>query len=93
MCGNSMVLGLLKVCAEFGIRVPEDLAIVTNDNPTIMSLPGIDVTTISIPMEDMVKNAVDIFRNRLNEPNEKKKTIVLQPEIIVRKSSGAKRKN
>lgn len=93
VCGNSMVLGLLKVCAEFGIRVPEDLAIVTNDNPTIMSLPGIDVTTISIPMEDMVRNAVDIFRGRLDEPDGKKKTIVLQPEIIVRKSSGVRRES
>jgi LacI family transcriptional regulator len=88
-----MVLGLLRVCAEMGIRVPEDLAIVTNDNPTIMGLPGIDVTTISISMESMAQNAVDIFRIRVKEPEGKKKTIVLQPEIIVRKSSGEKKED
>ena len=91
VCGNNMALGLLRCCARYQISIPEDLAIVTNDNPMIMDLPSIDITTISISMEDMAREAVDTLRNRIENPKSTFRYSVLIPELTVRGSSGGVR--
>ncbi len=90
--GNNMALGFLKLCDELGIRVPDDISVVTVDNPPIMGLPGINLTTVSIPMETMVSEAVKVLKERIDDNSKKKRFIVLQPELIVRGSSREPRK-
>lgn len=85
--GNSMALGFLKACGELGIRVPEEISVVTIDNPPIMSLPGINLTTISVSMDTMVSEAVKVFQDRVEDKNKKHRFVVLRPELIVRGSA------
>ena len=84
---NNMALGLLQSCSEKGIRIPEDLSVVTADNPPIMSLPGIDLTTVSISVDDMVREAVKMLKARIDGRKTEQDLVVLQPELIVRGSS------
>lgn len=85
--GNNMALGFLKACGEVGVRIPEDISVVTVDNPPIMSLPGINLTTISISMDTMVMEAVKVLKERIEDREKKKRFVVLQPELIVRGST------
>ena len=84
--GNSMALGVLSACADHGLAVPDDVSIVTVDDPPVMRLPGINLTTISVAMEQMVKNAVKVLRQRLSGEADQNRFIVLQPELIERGS-------
>ena len=52
-----------------------------------MSLPGINLTTISVSMDTMVSEAVKVFQDRVEDKNKKHRFVVLKPELIVRGSA------
>ncbi len=85
--GNSIALGFLKACGERGVRIPQDVSLITVDNPAIMDMPGINLSTISVPMEQMASEAVDVLLERIERKREKKRFVALQPELIVRGST------
>lgn len=85
--GNSIALGFLKACGERGVKIPEELSMITVDNPQIMDMPGINLTTVSVPMEEMAREAVDILLERIEQKREKNRFISLQPELIIRGST------
>lgn len=87
--GNSIALGFLKACGELGVRIPEDLSIITVDNPQIMDLPGINLTTVSVAMDQMAKEAVDVLLEHIQTKREKKRFVALQPRLIARGSTSA----
>lgn len=89
IASNNMALGFLQACSEEGIEVPDDISVVTGDNPPIMSQPGIDLTTISIPIENMAEEAVKMLKSRIDGKSTENNLVVLQPELIVRGSSKA----
>ncbi|HJD46681.1 MAG TPA: LacI family transcriptional regulator [Candidatus Mediterraneibacter norfolkensis] len=84
---NNMALGFLQACSEAGVRVPDDISVVSGDNPPIMSQPGIDLTTISISLESMASEAVKMLKRRIDGKGTENDLVVLQPELIVRGSS------
>ncbi len=87
IASNNMALGFLQACSEEGIDVPGDISVVTGDNPPIMSQPGIDLTTISIPFETMASEAVKMLKRKIDGKEQENDLVVLQPELIVRGSS------
>ena len=88
MCSNDLVaIGALKACAENGIRVPEDIAIVGFDDILFTHYSTPSITTVRVPKYELGRQAAQLLFDRLNghaSPQE----IILQPELIVRQSTG-----
>ena len=44
--GDGMALGVLEACDRRGVRIPEDLAVVSFDNISVARMPGVGLTTV-----------------------------------------------
>ncbi|WP_051844701.1 LacI family DNA-binding transcriptional regulator [Streptomyces globisporus] len=79
------LVGLLQAR---GLRVPEDLAIVTYDDE-VAELSDVPLTAVAPPKRAVGAWAVDLMRRRLAEPTAPLAELLLRPELRVRDSSGA----
>lgn len=90
-CNDRMALGALKAARELGWRVPEDLAVVGFDD-----IP--DAAYFHPPLSTVRQDMVELGRRAVRELGEEiqahqsdrsltPKTVLLQPELIVRESS------
>jgi len=86
---NFIAIGCLKALQDAGLRVPEDIAIVSFDDlpSTLITFPFF--TVAAQPAYEMAKKATQLLLARLNgEASAACQEIVLPTEIIVRQSSG-----
>ncbi|MCX5394438.1 substrate-binding domain-containing protein [Streptomyces sp. NBC_00094] len=79
------LVGLLQAR---GLRVPEDLAIVTYDDE-VAELSDVPLTAVAPPKRAVGAWAVDLMRRRLADPSAPLAELLLRPELRVRDSSGA----
>jgi LacI family transcriptional regulator len=91
-CNDQMALGALKMTREMSLQVPEDLAIVGYDDVPEAPFFSPPLSTVRQDLHELGRCAVQEL-GRLVEvkqqelPDVQSKTIVLQPELIVRESS------
>ncbi len=86
---NFISFGVLKALQELGVRVPDDIAVVSFDDlpPALVIFPFL--TVAAQPAYEMGKKAVKVLLNKLgSEPSEQIQEVVLPVEIVVRRSSG-----
>lgn len=81
---DATALLVLAVCAERGIRVPQDVALVGFDDiePAAWSQPPL--TTIAVDKQRLGREALEILLSGQSETN-----VLLPVELVVRASSGA----
>ncbi len=86
---NFIAIGALQALRENGLRVPEDMALVTMDDipPTFVIEPFLTVATQ--PAREMGQQAARLLLERVKgEIDSPCQQIVLPSEIIIRASSG-----
>lgn len=71
-----------------GLRVPEDLAVVTYDDE-VAELSDVPLTAVAPPKRAVGAWAVDLMRRRLADPATPLAEVLLRPELRVRDSCGA----
>lgn len=81
---DQMLVGAIKAMKQSGLRVPEDVAAVGFDNTFVASLVEPSLTTINVPRYKMGYTAVELI---LQKEQAKARNIVLEGNIIVRRSS------
>lgn len=96
-CGNDLIaIGAMKKIKELGLRVPEDIGIVGFDDIYLSSLIEPPLTTIKQPNYDMGYRAAEMLirsmgaskaGEALQNSDDKQNTLVLETELIVRKST------
>ena len=86
VANDSMAIGVYRAISEAGLRIPEDISIVSyNDNITSQFIvPAL--TTIKIHMEFMGETAVDLMLEKLRDGREIAKKVVIQAKLINRDS-------
>ena len=86
-CYNDMAaIGALQAALELGRRVPEDLAIIGNDNIRMASLINPSLTTIGISKHDIGSNALELLLASMSgEVTDKH--LLFKPKLIVRQSA------
>lgn len=67
VASDNLALGALELCAERGIRVPEDLAIVGFDNIRVGGLRGVQLTTVDSRARDIGRIAAERLVDRIDE--------------------------
>ncbi|MDE2810282.1 MAG: LacI family DNA-binding transcriptional regulator [Gemmatimonadota bacterium] len=81
----------IDVCrglGELGLRVPEDVAVVGNDDIDVAARMTPALTTLAIPYEEIAEMAMDLILEQLQGQDEPRH-IVLESPLVVRESCGA----
>jgi len=82
-----MALGVLHAArSEFGIDAPDDFSLIGFDDIPSASWPGHQLTSIRQPIRRMIRDAVDILIERMDDP-EKKPQIVSYPGVLIMRTT------
>ncbi len=84
MCENdALAFGAIDVArSEFGLSVPEDLAVAGYDGSDFAAAPAFNLTTYEQPMAEMVRTLIDMLLGRI--PRE---SVFIPGKLIVRGST------
>ena len=85
---NTLAVTGLKIINQLGIKVPDDLAIVSFDESDVFDFFYSPLTYVSQSLAEIGKGAVKLAIERIYNSEKKCTTIVVQPKLILRKSSG-----
>jgi DNA-binding LacI/PurR family transcriptional regulator len=85
VANDMMALGVLEYCRSAGLAVPGDLSVVGVDDLPVARLMGL--TTIHQPMYEIGSTAARLLFGIL-ESDDRPATVLLQPELVVRTSTG-----
>ncbi|MFG2521528.1 substrate-binding domain-containing protein [Streptomyces sp. NPDC048527] len=83
-------IALVGILRARGLRVPEDLALVTYDDE-VAELSEVPLTAVAPPKQAVGAWALDLAVRRLSDPATPLAEILLRPELRVRASCGADR--
>lgn len=80
-------IGFMDGCRKAGIRIPEDLSIISFDDIAMASMYGIELTTISQHVDEMGEKAAHLMLKQLNDKDAKTERIIMEPTLIIRKTT------
>jgi LacI family transcriptional regulator/LacI family repressor for deo operon, udp, cdd, tsx, nupC, and nupG len=86
---NLMTLGALVMIHQKALRIPEDVAILGYDDmPWALALNP-PLTAVRQPGDEVGRRAMELLLQRIREPQRSVSLVMMQPELVVRKSCGA----
>lgn len=90
--GNDlMAAGIISILIQNNYRVPEDVSIIGFDDIIFSKMPGIGLTTVRQPQIEMGRSAAKLLLERIKGESSSIKSIMFEPEIIVRKTCAGPR--
>jgi DNA-binding LacI/PurR family transcriptional regulator len=90
VCVNDRVAGeLMHALLSTGIRIPDDVRIVGIDDVHYARLLPVPLTTVHQPCRDIGATALSTMLERIDRPHLPARDILLDGELIVRRSCGA----
>lgn len=85
--GNQITLGILKAFKEEGIKIPEDISLVTFDEQIYSDLLLTPLSTVSHMNENLGDVALKMLLDQIDMNDTKKpKNVILKSELIIRES-------
>ncbi len=84
--GDLIAMGALEALQEDHSRVPQDISLVTFDDPSFATYLSPALTTVAQPVEKMGEMAVKLLFRRLRTPKVEWRRILLEPRLVVRDS-------
>ena len=93
-CSNDLLaLGLLQTLFAAGVRVPEDVSIVGYDDIEFAEAAAVPLTSVRQPAVQMGRTAAELLLKETGgDPQHVHQRIAFQPELIVRRSTLARRR-
>jgi DNA-binding LacI/PurR family transcriptional regulator len=89
LCVNDLTaVGVLKELSEQGLSVPQQISVTGFDNILLSQVTIPSLTTINIPRDDVAQLAFDVLVPSRASAPEIGQEILLEPELIVRQSTG-----
>lgn len=89
ICYNDQIaISTIQQIQCLGLKIPDDISIVSHDDSFLStSFPGVNLTTIEHPQEEMGKQAAQWIINSIEDPEFDRKPIVFPSELIIRNST------
>ena len=84
---DMMAIGFVEHCREAGVKIPEQVSVVSFDNIVFSALYDIGLTTVSQHVREMSEQASRLMLKQLKTPQEKAERVILDPTLIVRKTT------
>lgn len=82
-------IGAIAALKDHGLRVPEDVAVVSIDNIEIASMVRPALTTIDIPKRTMARLAIQSLQTQKEYPDQQQVSMLLPTKLVIRESCGA----
>ena len=77
---------LLNKLTAMGIRVPQDISIVSYDNYMMSEMCSVGITTYAVDLDGMAEASVKQIRRRIRFPDARRQIVTVSGEVIVRES-------
>lgn len=87
-CNDITAVGAIKSIKEMGLKIPQDVSLLSIDDIEMASYVTPMLSTISIPKEEMGKMAVKILLDRINKGHRLPVRLELPYQIKARESCG-----
>ena len=84
--GDLIALGALEACRENGYQIPNDISLVTFDDPVFATYLSPALTAVEQPISKMAEMAVAMLYSRIRTPNDERRQVLLEPKLNVRNS-------
>ena len=86
---DQMAVGALMACKQYGLSVPDQVAIIGNDNIFVTTIVSPTLSSISVPRYEMGATAMELLHTNLSAGGDKKQgeIITLETSLIRRQSS------
>lgn len=89
VCFNDLsAIGAIRALQDFGTNVPEDVSVIGFDDIRAAAFHSPRLTTIRQPMGNMGRIAAQCALNRLSGAERYREQIIVEPELMVRESTG-----
>lgn len=89
LTSNSLLAaGVLMAIRESKIDIPDEIGLVSFDNPTWAKLVEPALTVIEQPTYEIGRTAAELLIKRIQDPTRSHREVVLKTKLIVRQSSG-----
>jgi LacI family transcriptional regulator len=88
---DSLAIGAIRAIHEAGLRVPEDISVVGFDDIVSAAYCNPALTTVRQPLEKMGEIAARTLLDRIENRNTYVPEIAIEPEFVIRKSTGRPR--
>ncbi len=85
--GDIVAMGVLERADELGIKIPGDIAVVGFDDVLAARHLNPPLTTVRQPLEEIGNMAFDITIEAIDGKLKKDKNVIIEPELIIRKSA------
>jgi len=84
-----MALGVYEAIINEGVKIPEEMSLVGFNDIEFIAIKGIELTTIGQKKYEMGATAVKMLVERIEGKKvESSREVILEPELIIRKSCG-----
>ena len=90
--GDFACYGLMDACIRAGIRIPEDLSIVSFDDIPFSDTAMVNLTTISHPYTQIGELVAKKIVHRIEQPDAPVEQITLLPTLVKRGSTAPYKK-
>jgi LacI family transcriptional regulator len=87
---DTVAIGAMRAAREAGLSIPEDLAIVGFDDIPLSVYLEPPLTTMRLPAYGIGWAAADLLIRLINHETVDEQTLLLETDLIIRKSSGAR---
>ncbi len=88
-CNDLMAMGVLRAAAEAGLRVPADLSVIGYDNIPFAQWLTPSLSSINQPKESLGELAVQTLLERIHDPAQPGRSLLLEPNLVARESTAA----
>jgi len=87
ICYNDLVaIGALQACAELGVRVPDEMAVIGCDDILLAGLATPALTTLHVPKAEIGATALRLLLERIEGETHQMET-VFTPTLVIRASA------
>lgn len=85
---DEMAIGAIHCIQDSGLRVPEDISVISVDNSRMASMVRPQLTTVAQPMYDIGAVSMRLLTKLMKKENVEQAKVILPHEIVVRQSVG-----
>lgn len=85
---NTLAVESLKIINQSGIKIPEELAIISFDQSDAFDFFYCPLSYVSQSLEEMGKGAVNLVIERIKDNTKKYTNLIIKEKLVLRNSSG-----
>jgi DNA-binding LacI/PurR family transcriptional regulator len=84
--GDYMAVGAVNALLKAGLRVPQDISVMSMDGFNLAAIHDIPLTSVHVPRDELGEEAVRMLQRRLMQPNTPLGNLLLNGTLVARDS-------